>query len=477
MIGIPSEVTQVEKRAVKDSALKAKASEVYLVDQAMAAAIGAGLPITEPSGNMVVDIGGGTTDIAVISLAGIVYSKSVRVAGNEMDEAVIQYIKKKYNLLVGERTAEMIKFEIGSAFPLDEPMTMEIKGRDLIEGIPKTLTVTDAEIREALQEPVAIIVNAVRVALERTPPELSADIVDRGIVLTGGGALLRNLDRLLREETGLPVSVAEDPLVLGGARHRQDALGLRPAAQDQPRLGPMAQAAPARRSRFLLVGLILVHLTAISHQVDGGTGVSLLQRGVLGVLSPLQRGVGALAFFASELWRGWAFHRETYTENRRLREHLRELETELQLRSFRAQESVRLRELLALQQSVPLETLAAQVVGRDGVPWFRTLTLDKGEQDGVRLDAAVISATGVVGRVFAIGPHAARVQVLLDRDCGAAAIIERSRVSGVVSGQVSGTDAGGEDLALKYVPGARRRGGGRRGADLGPRPHLSRRGW
>jgi rod shape-determining protein MreB len=225
IIGIPSEVTQVEKRAVKDSALKAKASEVYLVDQAMAAAIGAGLPITEPSGNMVVDIGGGTTDIAVISLAGIVYSKSVRVAGNEMDEAVIQYIKKKYNLLIGERTAEQIKLEIGSAFALDEPMTMEIKGRDLIEGIPKTLTVTDAEIREALAEPISIIVNAVRVALERTPPELSADIVDRGIVLTGGGSLLKNLDKLLREETGLPVSVAEDPLssvVLGTGRMLSD---------------------------------------------------------------------------------------------------------------------------------------------------------------------------------------------------------------------------------------------------------------
>ena len=225
IIGIPSEVTQVEKRAVKNSALKAKASEVYLVDEAMAAAIGAGLPITEPSGNMVVDIGGGTTDIAVISLAGIVYSKSVRVAGNEMDESVIQYIKKKYNLLIGERTAEQIKLEIGSAFPLDEPMTMEIKGRDLIEGIPKTLTITDAEIREALAEPISIIVNAVRVALERTPPELSADIVDRGIVLTGGGSLLKNLDKLLREETSLPVSVAEDPLssvVLGTGKMLSD---------------------------------------------------------------------------------------------------------------------------------------------------------------------------------------------------------------------------------------------------------------
>jgi rod shape-determining protein MreB len=225
IIGIPSEVTQVEKRAVKDSALKAKASEVYLVDQAMAAAIGAGLPITEPSGNMVVDIGGGTTDIAVISLAGIVYSKSVRVAGNEMDESVIQYIKKKYNLLIGERTSEQIKQEIGSAYPLDEPITMEIKGRDLIEGIPKTLTVTDSEIREALAEPISLIVDAVRVALERTPPELSADIVDRGIVLTGGGSLLKNLDKLLREETGLPVSVAEDPLssvVLGTGKMLSD---------------------------------------------------------------------------------------------------------------------------------------------------------------------------------------------------------------------------------------------------------------
>jgi rod shape-determining protein MreB len=225
IIGIPSEVTQVEKRAVKDSALKAKASEVYLVDQAMAAAIGAGLPITEPSGNMVVDIGGGTTDIAVISLAGIVYSKSVRVAGNEMDEAIIQYIKKKYNLLIGERSAEQVKLELGSAFTLDEPLTMEIKGRDLIEGIPKTLTITDAEIREALAEPIGIIVNAVRVALERTPPELSADIVDRGIVLTGGGSLLKNFDRLLREETGLPVSVAEDPLssvVLGTGKMLSD---------------------------------------------------------------------------------------------------------------------------------------------------------------------------------------------------------------------------------------------------------------
>jgi cell shape determining protein, MreB/Mrl family len=212
VISVPSEITQVEKRAVKDSALRAGATEVYLIEQAMAAAIGAGLPITDPTGNMIVDIGGGTTDVAVISLAGIVYSRSVRVAGNEMDDAIIQYIKRKYNLLIGERTAEQIKMEIGSAFPLDEEMTMEIKGRDLVEGVPKTLVVSDEEIREALSETVATIVEAVRVALERTPPELSADIMDKGIIIAGGGSMLKNLDKRLREETGLPVTLAEDPL-------------------------------------------------------------------------------------------------------------------------------------------------------------------------------------------------------------------------------------------------------------------------
>ena len=225
VIGVPSEITQVEKRAVMDSAYRAKASEVHLVEQAMVAAIGAGLPITEPSGNMVVDIGGGTTDVAVISLSGIVYSRSVRVAGNEMDDAVMQFLKRRYNLLIGERTAEAIKMEIGSAYPLDKPLKMEIKGRNLIEGVPRTVTVEDSEIREALGECVATIINAIRVALERTPPELSADISDRGIVLTGGGALLKNLDKRIREETGLPVSIADDPLasvVLGTGRMLSD---------------------------------------------------------------------------------------------------------------------------------------------------------------------------------------------------------------------------------------------------------------
>jgi rod shape-determining protein MreB and related proteins len=225
VIGVPSEITQVEKRAVRDSAMRAGASEVFLVEQAMMAAIGAGLPIEEPSGNMIVDIGGGTTDVAVISLAGTVYSRSVRIAGNEMDVGIIQYLKRKYNLLIGERTAETIKIELGSAYPLKEELRLEIKGRDLVEGVPKTLSISDEEIREALAEPVATIVEAVRMALERTPPELSADIMDKGIVLSGGGALLRNLDQRLRDETGLPVVLAEDPLasvVLGTGKVLSD---------------------------------------------------------------------------------------------------------------------------------------------------------------------------------------------------------------------------------------------------------------
>jgi rod shape-determining protein MreB len=225
VICVPSGITPVERRAVQDTALRAGASEVYLVLEAMAAAIGAGLPITEPGGNMVVNIGGGTTDIAVISLSGIVYSRSIRVAGNEMDTAIIQYIKRKYNMLIGERTAEQVKIEIGSAYPLEESLSMDIKGRDLIEGIPKTLSLSDKEVREALSDIVNTIVDAVKVALEITPPELAADFVDKGIILTGGGALLRAIDLRLREETGVPVTLAEDPLtsvVMGVGRMLED---------------------------------------------------------------------------------------------------------------------------------------------------------------------------------------------------------------------------------------------------------------
>ncbi|MFQ5850460.1 MAG: rod shape-determining protein [Candidatus Binatia bacterium] len=228
IIGVPFGITEVEKRAVRESAESAGAREVYLIEQPMAAAIGAGLPITEPTGNMIVDIGGGTTEVAIISLAGIVFSRSIRVGGDKMDEAIAQFIKRKHNLLVGERTAELIKITIGSAYPGDEIQTMEIKGRDFVAGIPKTVMITDEEIRDSLLDPINQIVEAVRVSLERTPPELASDIVDRGIILAGGGSLLRNLDSLLKEETELPVVLADNPLtaVVMGAGRALDEISL-----------------------------------------------------------------------------------------------------------------------------------------------------------------------------------------------------------------------------------------------------------
>jgi len=212
VVAVPSGITEVERRAVKDSATQAGARTVALIEEPFASAIGVGLPVQEPAGNMIIDIGGGTTEVAIISLAGIVFSRSVRVAGDELDEALIQYTKRVYNLMIGERTAEEIKIQIGSAYPLEKETSIEVKGRDLVAGLPKTLTITSQEVREAIQEPVNTIVETVRYTLERCPPELSGDLVDRGIVLAGGGALLRGLDRLLTEETGLPVHVADDPL-------------------------------------------------------------------------------------------------------------------------------------------------------------------------------------------------------------------------------------------------------------------------
>jgi rod shape-determining protein MreB len=212
VIAIPSGITEVEKRAVKDSAERAGARSVSLIEEPKAAAVGVGLPVEEAAGNMIIDIGGGTTEFAVISLGGLVYAKSIRIAGDEMDQAIIDYLQKTYNLLIGERTAEEIKIRIGSAYPLEEELTMDVRGRDLIAGLPKTITVTSEEIREALHEPVQAIVEGAKQTLENTPPELSSDLIDRGIVMAGGGALLRGLDKRIAEETGLPVHVADDPL-------------------------------------------------------------------------------------------------------------------------------------------------------------------------------------------------------------------------------------------------------------------------
>ena len=297
VIGVPSEITQVEKRAVMDSAYRAKASEVHLVEQAMVAAIGAGLPITEPSGNMVVDIGGGTTDVAVISLSGIVYSRSVRVAGNEMDDAVMQYLKRKYNLLIGERTAEAIKMEIGSAYPLDKPLTMEIKGRNLIEGVPKTLTIDDSEIREALAECVATIVNAIRVALERTPPELSADISDRGIVLTGGGGAAEE-SRQAHSRGDRPAGFHRRRSAgLRRAGHRQNAQRFPAAAEDLDRLrkrsarrcSAMETLLNRYRNITVLLLVIFAQLVLLAVQVRNDQDVRMVRVWTVTAITPLAR--------------------------------------------------------------------------------------------------------------------------------------------------------------------------------------------
>ena len=253
VVGVPAEITQVERRAVKDSTLRAKASEVYLIEEPVAAAIGAGLPITEPTGNMIVDIGGGTTDIAVISLAGLVYRRSVRVGGDEMDTAIIDHMKRQHGLLIGERTAEQIKIEIGSAAPLEEPRQMEVRGRHLLEGLPKSVMVSDGEIREALKSTVDVIVHAVRGALERIPPELAADIYDRGVVITGGGSLLRNLDERLRNDTRAAGADGRGPADVRRSRRRAHAVesGAAQEARDgltqYPEITQPRTAAPRHR--------------------------------------------------------------------------------------------------------------------------------------------------------------------------------------------------------------------------------------
>ena len=448
VIGVPSEITQVEKRAVKDSAYRAKASEVHLVEEAMAAAIGAGMPITEPSGNMIVDVGGGTTDIAVISLAGIVYSKAVRVAGNEMDEAIIQYIKKTYNLLIGERTAEAIKMEIGSAYPLEERMTMEIKGRHLIEGVPKTITITDEEVREALAETVNVIVDAVRVALERTPPELSADIVDRGIVLTGGGSLLKNLDKRLREETGLPLAMAEDPLssvVLGAGKMLSDFNLLRKISIDS---SSSAAELPANREQnsaangadwdmldirqrtgYLFLAVTVGHVILISAQVQSKSGVRVLESVTLGAFASVQQSTASVVHGVRNGWGNYVDLRGVRSENETLRKQVAELEVRLQEQRALAARTTKLQELLNLRGTVSTPTLPAEVIAGNPNPGMQSVTIDRGSADGVQENMAVIAPTGIVGRVVGSpAAHAARVQLIIDRHA-AAGSVERAHES------------------------------------------------
>ena len=446
VIGVPSEITQVEKRAVKDSAYRAKASEVHLVEEAMAAAIGAGMPITEPSGNMIVDIGGGTTDIAVISLAGIVYSKAVRVAGNEMDEAIIQYVKKTYNLLIGERTAEAIKMEVGSAYPLEERMTMEIKGRHLIEGVPKTITISDEEIREAARRD--------RQRHRRCRPR-RARAHAAGTVGRHRGPRHR-VDRWRRvaEEPRQALArrdrpAAGDgrrPAVVGRARRGQDAVGFQPAAEDLDRLTDGASRASAPGQHLSVRGRRRrphrAHLGSgdlqIRYPCAPGRHLRLWPRrcsapapsspaasphsgtvtSTCGTSAPTTRGCSTI--WTSRAWRS--------------------------SRSARWRRAPRsCQRLLDLKKRTALETTAAEILAGSASPEFRSITIDKGLSDGLRPDMAVIAPTGVVGRVVTPTAGAAKVQLLVDRNAAAGALIERSRSQGVVLG------SGGSTLRLDFV--------------------------
>ena len=446
VICIPNGSTAVEKRAVKESAESAGAREVYLMEEPMAAAIGAGLPVTEPIGSMIVDIGGGTTEVAVISLAGIVFSCSVRSGGDKMDEAIIQYVKRKYNLLIGERTAELIKITIGSAHPIEETLTMDIKGRDLMTGIPKTVELSAEEMREPLIEPINQIIEAVQVALERTPPELASDIVESGIVLAGGGALLRNLDVLLSSETGLPVVQAEDPLtavVMGGEKRSKNS----PFSE---RLRCPECEACLRSSTdtvcsypadfFLFVSLLLATVNARSPYRIDPVGVLFLE-----VMKPLQVGATIVVQGTGAVFDQYRDLLSVHQTNEVLRARLEALE-QTQERLFELElANQRLELLLGLRAQSSDTSIAARVIGRNPGTWTHTAVLDKGERNGSRKKWRCSPQLVLSEKLCLLAHMPPTFSLSLLPIVESMPSFSVSRVSGIVSGSIDG------NCQLKYV--------------------------
>ena len=415
VICVPSGVTGVEKRAVEEAALSAGARQAYLIEEPMAAAIGAGLPVGEPTGSMVVDIGGGTSEVAVISLGGIVVSQSIRVGGDELDEAIINYAKREYKLLIGQQTAEEVKLEIGSAFPMDEEVQAEIRGRDMVSGLPKTIVLTSEEIRQALEEPVTQIIDAVKETLDRTPPELSSDIMDRGIMLAGGGSLLQGLDERLREETQMPAHLAESPLTcvaVGSGRsleefeviHRTNKTNRnRSLARRSMNEPHMYDSKTVRRRRVvlgLLVACSLILLTA-SFGGDGGA-VGSVQRGFSEVLNPVQEGASRALKPVRDLF---AWVGDTSTAKGKLADVTAERDQLRQevLKSQDAQsENELLRRQLNLNQSLGIGAygpVGARVFAQSSTVWYATVKIDKGSSDGLRDGMPVLDENGLVGTV------------------------------------------------------------------------------
>ncbi len=447
VIGVPSGITQVEQRAVKDAALSSGGREVYLIEEPVAAAIGTGLPISEPSGNMIVDVGGGTTDIAVISMDGVVYSKAIRVGGDKMDEAIINYIKRKYNLLIGEMMSESIKMELGSAYKTDnERHTMEIKGRDLVSGIPKTLILDDDEVREALAEPVSQIMNAIKQALENTPPELSADIVDKGIVLAGGGALLKGLDVYIREETSLPIIIAEDPLtcVAIGAGKVLDDLDILKKVMMCKRKGSDARVyqkeqAVRRHSHPFRVPVLARHHPGQERAVPVHGKTRACRGGVLRadhrrtlpvrgigrypVCLPGAHGAGQ-RIVSSRSWSG--------------------CRSRILPRTSSSPKTNGCAPCSPSRSRTRRPPLPCRSSPRATAPASSTITINKGSDDGIEKDMAVVAEDGVVGRVQAVLPGTAKVILLTDPGSTLAVRVQRNREEGLLEGKLG-------LCALKYV--------------------------
>ncbi len=419
----------------------------------MAAAIGVGLPVQDPAGNMIIDIGGGTTEVALISLSGIVFSRSVRVAGDELDEAIVQYMKRAYNLMIGERTAEEIKIKIGSAYPSEKETSVEVKGRDLVAGLPKTLMITSQEVREALLEPISTIVDSVRITLERCPPELSADLVDRGLVLAGGGALLRGFDKLLSEETGLPVHVAEDPLSAvaeGTGKCLNEIKFLRQVASVDRivaltdfggrvcNLGcrdckPASLEIHMNRSSILalvILGCILAYFLTF-----GPESTRKLQAGFYQLISPFLATGSGLEKQITAVQKGLKSLEELERDNASLRTENRALKATNQALRDVEREVNRLRLALAYRERSVFKLVPAEIVTRDASTWWRTVTINRGQQDGIETDMSVVTDQGLVGKTTTVSDSISVVLLVSDENCKVAAQVEGTREQGIVSGE------------------------------------------
>ena len=475
VVCVPSGVTGVEKRAVEEACLSAGARTAYLIEEPMAAAIGAGLPVGEPTGSMVVDIGGGTSEVAVISLGGIVVSQSIRIGGDELDEAIINYAKKEYKLMIGQQTAEELKLEIGSAFPMAEEVQAEIRGRDMVSGLPKTVVLTSEEIRAALEDPISQIVDAVKETLDRTPPELASDIMDRGIMLAGGGSLLQGLDERLREETQLPAHLAESPLTcvaVGSGRsleefevihrtnkhtrnrrrrHSGPGRARKLFAHDFGRLHSVYDKTVRRRRAVLvaLIALSLILLTAYFGEAAGG-GLHSAQRGVVEVVAPIQDGASRALKPVRDLFGWFGDTLRAKGQRDRLRQEVDRLRSASVQDTAAVSDDAQLRKLLGLDKELGLkdyDTQTARVTGRDPSLWYAYLQVDRGSSDGVHLDDPVIDGDGLVGKVTTVTPGASIVTLITDHTSGVSAKVSGTGATGVVQPAVGSPN----DLQLQYV--------------------------